>query len=103
MLFAPSPEMSMVRRLAMNGLCSRMSRAKSMAPLIEVPPPNNCRGTRSMAPAKSSAVAASLIWVHGTTRTCSRGPVHWNMVTPIDWVISDWIALSTRGLRNAAA
>ena len=69
--------------------------AWSMAPLIEVPPPNNCRGAASMASAKALAEAASLISVHGTTCTCMAGPVHCTMVTAIEPVAPPRIASST--------
>jgi hypothetical protein len=74
-----------------------------MAPLSDVPPPNNCRGAASMASAKASAEPASLISVQGTTCTCMVGPVHCTMVTAIEPVEPPRMALSICWLRNASA
>jgi hypothetical protein len=74
-----------------------------MAPLIAVPPANSLRGVFSIAKASSSAEVSSLITIHGTTRTCRRGLVHWCMATAIAWKVPERMAASTRGLRNAAA
>lgn len=75
----------------------------SMAPLIEVPPPNSMRGARSMRAAKASASAALPMRVHDTAGAWRRGPVHWNMVTAMDCVGPEAMALCRRGLRKASA
>ena len=54
-----------------------------MAPLIEVPPPNNWRGIRSIVAANAVAVCSSPTAVQSATSTCMRGPVHCTMVTAI--------------------
>jgi hypothetical protein len=74
----------------------------SIAPEIEVPPPNSARGAAAILSAKAPADAASEIHVHGTAITCSAGPVHWIITTAIDCVGPDEIAAVTRGWRNAA-
>ena len=74
-----------------------------MAPLTEVPPPNNCRGAASTASAKALAEPASLISVQGTTCTCMAGPVHCTMVTAIDPVEPPRMAFKTCWLRKASA
>jgi len=54
----------MTRRGALNGACSIMRMPWSIAPLIEVPPPNNCRGACSTVAAKARADASSASRVH---------------------------------------
>jgi hypothetical protein len=76
--------------------------AWSMAPLIDVPPPNSWRGTLSMASATACMEASSLMRVQGSTCTCNTGPVHCTMVTAMDWVVPERMAVSRRGLRKAA-
>ena len=92
----------MTRRLARNGLRGNSVSAWSMAPLIEVPPPNNWRGTRSIAAAKAAAVCSSPTALHSATWTCIIGPVHCTMVTAIAWCGPDRMACSTRAWRKAA-
>ncbi len=76
--------------------------AWSMAPLIDVPPPNSWRGTASMAAASASMEVSSLTSRQGTTSTCMVGPVHCTIVTAIDCLPPDCTARSSSGLRNAA-
>ena len=76
--------------------------AWSMAPLIDVPPPNSWRGALSMASAKACIEASSLISIHGTTWICSAGPVHCVMVTAIACIVPEPMARSSCGLRKAA-
>jgi hypothetical protein len=102
-LLAPSPETSITRRGAWKGAAVRRRMEWSIAPLIEVPPPNSMRGARSMRAAKASASAALPMRVHDTAGAWRRGPVHWNMVTAMAWVGPEAMALCRRGLRKASA
>jgi hypothetical protein len=64
---APSPETSMMRRPLANPLLAIRTTAWSIAPLIDVPPPNSCLGVVSMASAIARNEAALSIFIHGTT------------------------------------
>src|SRR6266516_7365101 len=77
-LLEPSPDTSMTRRLARNGLIGNSVAAWSMAPLIEVPPPNSWRGVRSIAAANAAAVSSSPTRVHPHHLNLQRrpGPLH---------------------------
>lgn len=82
-LLAPSPETSITRREASKGAVASRRMAWSMAPLIEVPPPNSRRGAASIRRARARAEAASERRVQEMEGTCMAGPVHWNMATPM--------------------
>ncbi len=80
-LLTPSPEMSITRREAWKGAAASRRMEWSMAPLIEVPPPNSMRGADSIRRAKAAADAGSDRRDQGTEGTCIPGPVHWNIAT----------------------
>jgi hypothetical protein len=74
-LLAPSPEMSMTRRVAVRLLSARSLAPKSMAPDTEVRGPRRvgCAASRS---AKAIALSASSITIHGTITLCSKVAAH---------------------------
>ena len=76
--------------------------AWSMAPLIDVPPPNSWRGAASMAAASASIEASSLTSLQGTTCTCMAGPVHCTIVTAIACGRAGAHRAQQGGLRKAA-
>jgi len=102
-LLAPSPETSITRRAASNGASASSRMPWSIAPLIEVPPPNRVRGARSIFAAIAAAEAGSDTRVHDTVGTCRPGPVHWNIVTAMAPFGPDPSAWCSRGERNASA
>ena len=102
-LFAPSPETSITRRAALNGASASIRMPWSIAPLIEVPPPNSARGAAAILAANAVAEAGSDSRVHATVGTCMPGPVHWNIITPIEPVGPDASAWCSLGARNASA
>jgi hypothetical protein len=57
----------MMRRPLANPLLAIRVTAWSIAPLIDVPPPNSCLGVVSMASAIARNEAALSIFIHGTT------------------------------------
>ena len=57
----------MMRRPLANPLLAIRATAWSIAPLIDVPPPNSCLGVASMASAIARDEAALSMRVHGTT------------------------------------
>src|ERR1043165_9241609 len=90
--------MSMTRRVARYGLSNSNAMPVSIAPEIEVPPPNSARGAAAILSANACAEAASEILVHGTAITCSAGPVHCIMITAIDCVGPAEIAAATQSI-----
>jgi|GEM_PF-3749072 len=101
-LLEPSPETSITRRPPSKPDLGNRVMAKSIAPLMEVPPLNSWRGARSMASATASMVASSAMRVHGTTTTCRAGPVHCTMVTATAPTAPPRTARSSSRLRKAA-
>ena len=93
----------MMRRPLAKLLLAMSATAWSIAPLIDVPPPNNCLGVPSMVSAIARNVASLSMRIHGTTCACSAGPVHCIMVTAIAPLAPARIASSSRGSRKAAA
>lgn len=75
----------------------------SMAPLIEVPPPNRERGAVSIPRANAMAEAGSASRVQATLGTCIPGPVHWNIITATAPSGPERIAWCSRGARKASA
>ena len=73
--------MSITRLKPLKGAFGSSSMAWSIAPLIEVPPPNNCRGAASMASAK--AIGRGLVLDQRPRHRLGLhvGPVHCIMVT----------------------
>jgi len=101
-LLRPSPDTSITRRAPRYGALGNRVIAWSMAPLIDVPPPNSWRDSASIAAASASMDASSLTSIQGTTCTCSTGPVHCTMVTAIACREPERTARSRSGLRKAA-
>ena len=93
----------MTRRPPVKGERRNRFAAKSMAPLIEVPPPWSRRWVAAIPSAKAPVVASSLTTVQGSTCTCNAGPVHCTIVTAIARALPERMAFSTRRSRNAIA
>lgn len=102
-LLAPSPETSMTRRGAWKGAAVSRRRLWSMAPLIEVPPPNSTRGAASMRRAKAVAEPGSDRRVQPTEGACMAGPVHWNIATATLPEGPEAMAACSRRSRKASA
>src|SRR5215831_7052557 len=82
-LLEPSPEISITRHSPLNGLWPNRPMEWSIAPEIDLPPPNNL-GVDSICEAADSMDASFLRSIHGNTGACRNGPVHWNRLTAID-------------------
>ena len=102
-LLAPSPETSITWRAAWKGATASRRMLWSIAPLIEVPPPNSRRGADSIRRARAIAEAASGRRVQGTEGTCRAGPVHWNIATAMLPEGPEAMAAWRRGSRKASA
>ena len=101
-LLVPSPDTSMVRRVASNGARSSSLTAKSMAPLIEVRSAKE-RGISASWAENLLALSRLRTMVQSITSFCAPAPDHSTKHTAMRPCGPEPIASSTRGLVIAAA